>query len=297
MTQQHQLATEGLTLGYGERTVITGLDLAIPAGRITAIVGPNACGKSTLLRSMSRLLAPRQGNVILDGAAIHRMPAKALARTLGLLPQSPLAPEGITVSDLVGRGRHPHQGIFARWSSADDAAVAAALEATSTVELADRPVDELSGGQRQRVWIAMALAQQTDLLLLDEPITFLDVSHQVEVLDLLTDLNRRRGTTIVMVLHDLNLAARYADFLVALSGGRLHGAGEPSEVLTEETVRGVFGLDSRVIIDPVSGKPLMLPMGRHHVTGDYLPLTSDSLSSREGNAYMRVGSSAGNSAS
>ena len=264
MTRTHTLAAEELTLGYGERTVIEGLDLAVPAGRITAIVGANASGKSTLLRSMSRLLAPRAGRVLLDGTEVHRMPAKELARTLGLLPQSPIAPEGITVADLVGRGRHPHQGIFSRWNREDDAAVAAALEATQTTELAERAVDELSGGQRQRVWIAMALAQQTDLLLLDEPTTFLDVSHQIEVLDLLTDLNRRRGTTIVMVLHDLNLAARYADHLVALESGRIHAAGDPVDVLTEDCVRAVFGLESRVIVDPVSGKPLMLPIGRHH---------------------------------
>jgi iron complex transport system ATP-binding protein len=264
VTTDHRLTASALSLGYGDRTVIEGLDLEVPPGRVTAIVGANACGKSTLLRSMSRLLAPRAGHVLLDGKEVHRMPAKQLARTMGLLPQSPIAPEGITVSDLVGRGRHPHQGIFTRWSAADDAAVADALDATDTAGLADRPVDELSGGQRQRVWIAMALAQQTELLLLDEPTTFLDVSHQVEVLDLLTDLNRRRGTTIVMVLHDLNLAARYADHLVALAGGRVHAAGDPTAVLTEEVVRTVFGLDSRVIPDPVSGKPLMLPIGRHH---------------------------------
>ncbi|MGY2130204.1 ABC transporter ATP-binding protein [Blastococcus sp. SYSU DS0617] len=264
MTRSHTLVAEGLTLAYGERTVIEELDIAVPAGRITAIVGANASGKSTLLRSMSRLLAPRAGRVLLDGKEVHRMPAKELARTLGLLPQSPIAPEGITVADLVGRGRHPHQGIFSRWNREDDAAVAAALEATQTTALAERAVDELSGGQRQRVWIAMALAQQTDLLLLDEPTTFLDVSHQIEVLDLLTDLNRLRGTTIVMVLHDLNLAARYADHLVALEGGRIHAAGDPASVLTEDCVRAVFGLESRVVIDPVSGKPLMLPIGRHH---------------------------------
>jgi len=264
MTTSHRLTAEALTLGYGDRTVISGLDLTVPPGRITAIVGPNACGKSTLLRSLSRLLAPRAGQVLLDGKVIHRMPAKELARTLGLLPQSPVAPEGITVADLVGRGRHPHQGLFARWSAADDLAVASALDATQTAELADRPVDELSGGQRQRVWIAMALAQETELLLLDEPTTFLDVSHQVEVLDLLTDLNRGRGTTIVMVLHDLNLAARYADHLIALSGGGIRAAGDPSDVLTEDVVRDVFGIESSVIPDPVSGKPLMLPIGRHH---------------------------------
>ncbi|WP_413450038.1 ABC transporter ATP-binding protein [Georgenia phoenicis] len=265
MTAHHQLTAEGLTLGYGERTVIGNLDLAVPPGRVTAIVGANACGKSTLLRAMARLLAPREGRIVLDGIEVHRTPAKALARVLGLLPQSPVAPEGITVADLVGRGRHPHQGILSRWSREDDVAVAAALDATGTAELADRHVDELSGGQRQRVWIAMALAQQTDLILLDEPTTFLDVSHQVEVLDLLTDLNRSRGTTVVMVLHDLNLAARYADHLIALADGAVHAAGEPEEVLTADMVRAVFGIDSHVITDPTSGRPLMLPLGRHHV--------------------------------
>jgi iron complex transport system ATP-binding protein len=195
-----------------------------------------------------------------------------VARTLGLLPQSPVAPDGITVADLVGRGRHPHRSVFSRWSSDDDLAVAAALDATDTAALADRPVDELSGGQRQRVWLAMALAQQTELLLLDEPTTFLDVSHQIEVLDLLTDLNRSRGTTVVMVLHDLSLAARYADHLIALAEGRLHAAGRPAHVLTVETVRAVFGLESHVIPDPTSGKPLMLPIGRHHTNG---PMTDE----------------------
>ncbi|WP_249998182.1 ABC transporter ATP-binding protein [Actinoplanes sp. M2I2] len=265
MTATHSLEVSSLKLGYGDRTVIESLDLVVPPGRITAIVGANACGKSTLLRSMSRLLTPRAGHVLLDGRAVHRLPAKELARTLGLLPQSPVAPEGITVSDLVGRGRNPHQRLLSRWSREDDEAVAAALDATHTADLADRSVDELSGGQRQRVWIAMALAQRTDLLLLDEPTTFLDVSHQVEVLDLLTDLNRDRGTTIVMVLHDLNMAARYADHLIALADGRLYAAGVPEEVLTRECVRAVFGLDSQVITDPTSGKPLMLPLGRHHV--------------------------------
>ena len=271
MTADHTLDAEHLTLGYGELTVVDDLSLVVPPGRITAIVGANACGKSTLLRSMSRLLRPRSGQVVLDGREVHRTPARQLARTLGLLPQSPIAPEGITVADLVGRGRHPHQGLLSRWSSDDDRAVAEALEATETTALADRSVDELSGGQRQRVWIAMALAQQTDVLLLDEPTTFPDVSHQVEVLDLLTDLNRRRGTTIVMVLHDLNLAARYADHLVALAAGRVHAAGTPAEVLTEDCVRAVFGLDSRVVADPTTGAPMMLPLGRHHVVAEPTP--------------------------
>ena len=262
------LTAARLSAGYGDSTVLNGLDFAVPPGKITVIVGANACGKSTLLRAMSRLLVPQQGHVLLDGKSIHRIAPRELARTLGLLPQSPIAPEGITVADLVSRGRHPHQGFFSRWTRQDDEAVAAALAATRTAELAERPVDELSGGQRQRVWIAMALAQQTELLLLDEPTTFLDISHQVEVLDLLTDLNRARCTTIVMVLHDLNLAARYADHLVAMVEGRLYRAGRPEEVLTEETVRRVFDLESRIITDPTSGRPVMLPIGRHRMLAD-----------------------------
>ncbi|WP_157015485.1 ABC transporter ATP-binding protein [Mesorhizobium xinjiangense] len=261
----HTLTASRLSAGYGDTEVLSGLELAVPPGRITAIVGANACGKSTLLRAMSRLIAPRQGHVLLDGKSVHRIPPRELARTLGLLPQSPIAPEGITVADLVSRGRHPHQGMFSRWTRKDDEAVAAALTATRTLELAERPVDELSGGQRQRVWIAMALAQQTEILLLDEPTTFLDISHQVEVLDLLSDLNHARGTTIVMVLHDLNLAARYADDLLAMVGGRVQVSGKPEDVLTEASVREVFGLESRIIKDPTSGRPIMLPIGRHRM--------------------------------
>ena len=261
----HRLTATALSAGYGDSLILEGLDLAVPPGRITAIVGANACGKSTLLRAMSRLLLPHKGQVLLDGKSVHRMPSRELARTLGLLPQSPIAPEGITVVDLVSRGRHPHQGLFARWTQEDDEAVAAALSATWTAELAERPVDELSGGQRQRVWIAMALAQRTNILLLDEPTTFLDIAHQIEVLDLLTDLNHETGMTIVMVLHDLNLAARYADNLIAMAAGRLHVSGSPEEVLTEDTVRHVFGLECRIVTDPTSGRPTMLPIGRHHM--------------------------------
>ncbi len=264
----HSLSVQNVSAGYGDVEVLHDLDLVIPSGKITVIVGANACGKSTLLRAMSRLLAPAKGQVLLDGKAIHRTPPKELARTLGLLPQSPIAPEGITVADLVSRGRHPHQGLFSRWTREDDAAVEAALVATQTMDLAERPVDELSGGQRQRVWIAMALAQQTDILLLDEPTTFLDISHQVEVLDLLTDLNHQRGTTVVMVLHDLNLAARYADHLIAMADGRVHVTGAPDDVLTEQNVRQVFGLDNRIVTDPTSGRPMMLPIGRHRMTRD-----------------------------
>jgi iron complex transport system ATP-binding protein len=273
--KRHTLNADGLSAGYGEATVLDGLDLAIPPGKITVIVGANACGKSTLLRTLSRLLPARRGKVLLDGKSIHHLPSRELARTLGLLPQSPIAPEGIAVADLVSRGRHPHQGVFSRWRREDDEAVAAALAATKTEDLAERPVDELSGGQRQRVWIAMALAQETDLLLLDEPTTFLDISHQIEVLDLLTDLNQTRGTTVVMVLHDLNLAARYADHLVAMANGRLHVAGPPEAVLTEENVRQVFGLQSRIVTDPTSGRPTMLPIGRHRMIAEGLSATNE----------------------
>lgn len=260
----HRLEAQALSAGYGGRVVLQDLDLAIAPGQITAIVGANACGKSTLLKALSRLIAPQRGDVLLDGRAIHKLPTRELARRLGLLPQSPIAPEGITVLDLVSRGRHPHHGLIASWTSKDDQPVAEALEATQTAQLAERPVDELSGGQRQRVWIAMALAQETEILLLDEPTTFLDISHQIDVLDLLTDLNRKRGTTIVMVLHDLNLAARYSDQLVAMLDGKPFRIGSPQTVLTEDMVRHVFGLEARVLIDPTSGQPMMLPIGRHH---------------------------------
>ena len=264
MTTDHLLTAQAVSLGYDDRPVVDGLDLVVPPGRVTVIVGANACGKSTVLRSLARLLRPGAGQVVLDGHDLHRLPTRAVAQVLGLLPQSPTAPEGIAVGDLVARGRHPHQRVLARWSAADDLAVAEALAVTDTAEFADRSVDELSGGQRQRVWIAMALAQQTDILLLDEPTTYLDVSHQIEVLDLLTDLNRSRGTTVVMVLHDLNLAARYADHLVAMRAGRIVAEGAPSDVVTEELVADVFGMDCRVVADPVSCTPLVIPMGRHH---------------------------------
>ncbi|MGX5770002.1 ABC transporter ATP-binding protein [Microbacterium trichothecenolyticum] len=266
MTESHSLSAERLTLSYGDRTIVDGLDLVIPPGRITAIVGANGCGKSTLLRALARLISPREGQVVLDGKALHGRPTKEIARTLGLLPQSPIAPEGIAVADLVGRGRHPHQKLLARWSAQDYEVVAQALASTGIEELADRSVDELSGGQRQRAWIAMALAQQTDILLLDEPTTFLDVAHQVEVLDLLTDLNHDRGTTIVMVLHDMNLAARYADHLFALRSGRVVASGAPRDVMTSDLIRDVFDLDALVVADPVSGSPIVLPRGRHHVS-------------------------------
>ena len=270
------LEARNLTLKYHQRSVVDGLSVRIPEGRVTMIVGANACGKSTLLRGLARLLKPAAGAVTLDGRAIHTLPSRELARTLGLLPQHPTSPDGITVRDLVGRGRYPHQGFFRSWREGDlsphDLAVQRALEATGTLALAERDVDELSGGQRQRVWIAMALAQETEVLLLDEPTTFLDLAHQVEVLDLVTDLNRERGTTVAIVLHDLNLAARYADNVIAMKDGAVAAMGAPEDVVTEELVREVFGLESRVMPDPVSGTPLIVPIGRHHATANELEL-------------------------
>lgn len=260
----HSLAADALSLDYDGTRVIDGLGLEVPSGRVTVIVGPNACGKSTLLRGLARLMKPAAGRVVLDGRDIHTVPTRALAKVLGLLPQQPSAPDGITVADLVGRGRYPHQGLFRQWSAADDAAVTRALTATSTLDLASRRVEELSGGQRQRVWIAMALAQEPDILLLDEPTTFLDVAHQVEVLDLLHDLNRTHGTTVVMVLHDLNLAARYADHLVVMSAGEIVTAGAPDGVITADVVERAFGMESIVIEDPVCGSPMVIPFGRFH---------------------------------
>ena len=259
------LSASEVSVGYGERSVIEKLSIDIKRGAVTSIVGPNGCGKSTLLRTMSRLLNPAKGEIVLDGKSIHDIPTRKLATQLGLLPQTPIAPDGIVVADLVGRGRTPHQGILGRWSQQDYDIVAEALETTGISDLAERSIDELSGGQRQRVWIAMALAQRTDTLLLDEPTTYLDVKHQLDVLDLLTELNRDRGTTIVMVLHDLNLAARYSDELVAVSGGKVFAHGHPREVITKENVKSVFGIDSVIITDPVSDQPAVMPIGRHHL--------------------------------
>jgi iron complex transport system ATP-binding protein len=260
----HELRAKNLTLGYSDVDIVRDLDVVIPDGRITVIVGANACGKSTLLRGLARLLRPRAGQVILDGTSVHDLKSIDVAKVLGLLPQSPVAPDGITVGDLVGRGRYPHQGWFRQWSAEDDRAVARALEATGTADLADRNIAELSGGQRQRVWVAMALAQDTDLLLLDEPTTFLDINHQVELLDLLTDLNRESGKTIVIVLHDLNLACRYADHIIAMKHGMIVAEGSPIDVIDSAVVTDVFGLACEVVPDPVSGTPMIVPRGRHH---------------------------------
>jgi iron complex transport system ATP-binding protein len=260
----HALRAESLTLGYDGRTVIEKLDLEVPDGRITSIVGPNASGKSTLLRGLARLMRPESGRVTLDGRDIRSYGPKEFARRVAVLPQQPVAPDGVLVAELVARGRHPHRGWFGGRSSGDERVVAEVLEATGTAELADRSVSELSGGQRQRVWIAMALAQRADIVLLDEPTSFLDVSHQLELLDLLTESNREHGTTVVMVLHELNLAARYADHLVVVDGGRIAAAGDPADVMTAETVGAAFGLECVVAEDPVAGSPMIVPIGRFH---------------------------------
>jgi iron complex transport system ATP-binding protein len=257
-----RLAAEGVRLAYGDHVVVDDLDLALTDGSFTAIVGPNGCGKSTLLRALGRLLRPTSGTVLLDGRAITATPTREVAKVLGLLPQTPLAPEGLTVADLVARGRHPHQSWFRQWSADDEAAVAEALAWTDLTDLADAPVDSLSGGQRQRAWISMALAQGTDLLLLDEPTTYLDLAHQVDVLELVGRLHAERGRTVVVVLHDLNLAARYAQQLVAMKDGVLVKAGTPAEVLTEELLAEVFELEARVVPDPVTGTPMVVPVRR-----------------------------------
>jgi iron complex transport system ATP-binding protein len=257
------LAGEHLRLAYDHAVVIEDLSVSVPAGKITVIVGPNACGKSTLLRALARLLKPRRGTVLLDGTSIHSRSTREVATTLGILPQAPVAPDGIIVADLVGRGRYPHQGWFRKWTAADRLAVDAALAATGTLDLAGRLVDELSGGQRQRVWIAMTLAQGTGLLLLDEPTTYLDLAHQVDVLDLLVDLNQREARTVVLVLHDLNHACRYAHHLIAMRGGAIVAEGAPADIVTPDLVTDVFGIPCRIISDPVSPTPMVVPIGRH----------------------------------
>ncbi|WP_460802163.1 ABC transporter ATP-binding protein [Microbacterium sp. GXF6406] len=260
MTTASALHAQDVTLSYDSRLVAENLDVAIPHGKVTVIIGPNACGKSTLLRALSRLLAPTAGRVLLGEEDVRAIGPKDLARRLGLLPQTSTAPFGITVADLIGRGRFPHQRMLQQWSKEDEEAVQRAMAATGVTELADRAVEELSGGQRQRVWIALLLAQDAPLMLLDEPTTYLDIAHQLDVLELCRRLNREEGRTMVLVLHDLNQAARYADHLVVMKHGTLAAAGAPEEILTEELIERVFGLTSRIVPDPVFGSPMVIPI-------------------------------------
>ena len=260
----HRLHASHLKLGYDNKIIADDLSVAIPDGAFTVIVGPNACGKSTLLRALCRLLKPSAGEVMLDGKNISSFATKALARELGLLPQTSIAPDSITVADLVSRGRYPHQSLLKQWTQADKQAVEAAMAATNVSQLADRSVDELSGGQRQRVWVAMALAQHTPLLLLDEPTTYLDIAHQIELLDLFRQLNRERGQTLIAVLHDLNHACRYADHIIAMRDGKIVAEGKPAEIITAELVERVFGMPCMIIDDPLSHTPLVIPRGRYH---------------------------------
>ena len=252
------LIAENLDLAYDQRQIVSDLDVSIPDGKFSIIVGPNACGKSTLLRALARLLPPAKGTVLLDGNNIEKMKTKKIAQRLGLLPQSSIAPDGITVAELVSRGRHPHQSFLRQWTDADEAAVLSALRATNTEELSSRLVDELSGGQRQRVWVAMVLAQETSLLLLDEPTTFLDVAYQIELLDLFSQLNHEYGHTLVAVLHDLNQACRYADEIIAMKDGSIVAQGPPETIITSELVHEVFGIECTVIDDPVTGAPMIV---------------------------------------
>lgn len=269
--QSARLRGERLTLAYDGRTVCDGLSVAIPDGCFTAIIGPNGCGKSTLLRSLCRLLRPQAGQVWLDGQAIHQLPTREVATKLGLLPQAAQAPAGILVADLVARGRYPHHSLFRQWSHEDALAVKQAMAATGVTELADREVDQLSGGQRQRVWIALVLAQQTPWLLLDEPTTFLDIAHQIELLELFCTLNRQGGRTLVAVLHDLNQACRYADHLIVMANGQILAEGAPHTLMSAELVAEVFGLECIIIDDPVSHTPLIIPR-RHSLSAELAPL-------------------------
>ena len=259
LTSTARLHANQVTLAYDQRVISEQLDVTIPDGSFTVIVGPNACGKSTLLRALARLLTPRAGQVELDGRPLGSYRPKQAARQIGLLPQSSVAPDGIRVVDLVSRGRFPYQKLVQQWSDQDEAAVAGAMAATDVTELAEREVGELSGGQRQRVWAAMAMAQQTPILLLDEPTTFLDISHQIELLDVFARLNQEQGVTVAAVLHDLNQAARYASHLVVMSQGQVVATGDPMAVLTAELVQQVYGLECIVVPDPVSGTPVVVP--------------------------------------
>lgn len=261
----HALETHQLTLSYGDKNIIESLDLTIPRGKITVLIGSNGSGKSTLLRSLARLLKPKEGAILLDGSSIAKCPTKEVAKRLSILPQGPTAPEGLTVFQLVKQGRYPYQNWLQQWSKEDEKMVQKALEATQLAELAHRPVDSLSGGQRQRAWIAMTLAQGTETILLDEPTTYLDMSHQIEILDLLDELNQTEQRTIIMVLHDLNLACRYAHHIIAVHDQTVYAEGVPEEVMTEELVRTVFAMDCQITLDPLYDTPMCIPYSKNRL--------------------------------
>ncbi|HYK72842.1 MAG TPA: ABC transporter ATP-binding protein [Pseudoneobacillus sp.] len=256
------IETKSLSLSYGEALIIDELNLKIPKGEITVFIGGNGCGKSTLLRSIARLLKPVSGSILLEGAAIAKQSTKEIAKRMAILPQSPSAPEGLTVLQLVKQGRYPYQSWLKQWSEDDEKKVKDALKATGLEELQERAVDSLSGGQRQRAWIAMTLAQDTDIILLDEPTTYLDMAHQIEILDLLFELNENEKRTIVMVLHDLNLACRYAHNIVAIKDKRIYAQGNPELIINDQLVKDVFGMDCQVTVDPLFGTPLCIPFGK-----------------------------------
>ncbi|MDE1477359.1 ABC transporter ATP-binding protein [Xenorhabdus bovienii] len=260
----YRLSASHLTLGYERKIIAEDLSISIPDKQFSVIIGPNACGKSTLLRALCRLLKPHHGHILLDGKDIQQIPTKVLARQLGLLPQQAIVPENITVSELVARGRYPHQSLLRQWSLDDKTAVAQAMKATGIEQLAERYVDELSGGQKQRVWVAMVLAQQTPLLFLDEPTTWLDIAHQIDLLDLFLQLNQESCHTLVAVLHDINQACRYADHLIVMQAGQIVTQGKPQAIISTELIKAVFGLSCVVIEDPVSHTPLIIPCGRYH---------------------------------
>lgn len=262
-----RLETLSLDAGYAGTRILDGVELAPPGGQVTILIGPNGCGKSTLLKTMARILAPTRGNVLLDGKDIHTLNTKAVAATLGLLPQGPIAPEGLTVRELVAQGRFPHQSLLRQWTQKDEDAVNGAMATAGITDFADRAVDTLSGGQRQRCWVAMVLAQETELILLDEPTTFLDLKVQVDLMDLLTSLAHERGRTLVIVLHELSLAAAYADYLVMMKDGKIVASGQPDDIFTAERLKHVFDLDANVLRDPASGRLVCVPFGaRRRVT-------------------------------
>lgn len=258
----HDFCAKNISTGYEEKLILEDMNITIPAGKFSVLIGPNGCGKSTLLKSFARLLKPKCGNVLLDGKSIYELPTQHLAKEIGLLPQSPIVPAGITVADLVARGRFPYQNLFGQLSKADYEAIACAMEAMGIAKLADKSVDSLSGGQRQRVWIALVLAQDTDILLLDEPTTYLDIAYQVEILDCLAKLNKLKKTTIVAILHDINLSIRYADHIFAMKKGQLLAEGTPRDIITTDLMKEVYGMESSIITDPETGDPYVIPRSK-----------------------------------